>query len=544
MTSLSLKVILAGVFVLARRVFAEEVYFELPAEKWNSKVKPVGEGNAVQISPDGAIVYVTSTDGTLTGLDAGNGDVKFTHTPPQIGDLDITCASGVSIYPGNSSNVNDTAYVAYSVVYERSPSPTSVVVAVSHPDGQQTWVSQELDGVAAGTPQITSDGKYIFLTHNSDFETVGHFTGLIYDTEFVLLSYQDTVNPFAAPAVFHNPAEGYYRDGDDNTNDIFLWAHTHNQLDETVGEGGNFAFQIPVDYVLGGDGLREAIVKLDSRGWQTNSPPAIGNMGRTCFYSVSRNEFRGWIGVEDDTIGKFHKKANADLKSTPNANPDRTLPPLNTPVLSKNESLVFAGRATNVFSAIKVPSSRNETAMEVLWELETTSLVKSPAIVTDDDMYVFVTESEGVVYALSTSTGRELWTMSLTARGHNSEFSMNERGDMLYIGDTGGNVVAWRFRGAPSEAPSALPSAYPSLMPSFQPSISPSKTPVPTPAIAPSASPSRAPSKMPVAKPTLGPIRIITPQPTLTPTPISRASRSGITLLSLCTAFVISTILL
>eukprot|EP00521_Asterionellopsis_glacialis_P017575 CAMPEP_0195295390 /NCGR_PEP_ID=MMETSP0707-20130614/17297_1 /TAXON_ID=33640 /ORGANISM="Asterionellopsis glacialis, Strain CCMP134" /LENGTH=443 /DNA_ID=CAMNT_0040356617 /DNA_START=65 /DNA_END=1393 /DNA_ORIENTATION=- len=442
--ALSFKILLTGVLFLVSQVVAEDVYFDMPTEKWDQKVQPVGDGNAVQISPDGKIVYVTSTDGTLTGLDAGSGDIKFTYRPPPIDDFTITCSSGVSIYPGNASVANDTAYAVYSVVDELGINPTSRVVAVSHPEGTLSWISTSLDGVAAGTPQITNDGKFVFLTHNSQAETVGHFTGLIYDTPHVLLSYIDITNPFAGPAVFHNPMEGYYRDGDDNTNDIFLWAHSHNQQDETVGEGATFAFQIPVGYNLGDPGLKDAVVYLDSRGWQTNSPPAIGNKGRTCFYSVSRNEFRGWIGDDNDTIGKFHKKANADLKQTPNAaSPlERFSPPLNTPVLGKNESMVFAGRATNKFSAMQVPSQRNETAMTIIWEIETTSLVKSSAVVTKDDMYVFVTESEGVVYALDMNTGIELWTMPLTAP-HSSEFSMNEQGDMLYIGDTAGNVVAW-----------------------------------------------------------------------------------------------------
>lgn len=99
-------------------------YFERPSEIWNAKVAPVGSGNAVQISPDAAIVYVTSANGTLTGLDATDGSVKFSYNPPSVDGAMIGCQSGVSFYDGN-----DGTFAVYSVVDELGAAPNRLVAA-------------------------------------------------------------------------------------------------------------------------------------------------------------------------------------------------------------------------------------------------------------------------------------------------------------------------------------------------------------------------------------------------------------------------------
>ena len=52
-----------------------EVIFSAPS--FSSTV----QGNGIQPSPDGSLIYVTSADGALTALDAENGQVRFTIQP-------------------------------------------------------------------------------------------------------------------------------------------------------------------------------------------------------------------------------------------------------------------------------------------------------------------------------------------------------------------------------------------------------------------------------------------------------------------------------
>ncbi len=79
-------------------------YFATPKLRWSiqlSRAGPglaqLGPGNAVTISPDGGLIYVTLNDGSLEIRKASNGDLVKTITPPANAlNWAITSSSGVA----------------------------------------------------------------------------------------------------------------------------------------------------------------------------------------------------------------------------------------------------------------------------------------------------------------------------------------------------------------------------------------------------------------------------------------------------------------
>ena len=100
-------------------------------------------------------------------------------------------------------------------------------------DGMEVAVSEQLAGEHSGTPVVSDNGAYIYLTHNSADNTIGHFTILSVDSNVTTTALSQSKDmPFAPVGIFHNPAEGFYDDVYDtldpylNTNDIVLWSAT------------------------------------------------------------------------------------------------------------------------------------------------------------------------------------------------------------------------------------------------------------------------------------------------------------------------------
>jgi hypothetical protein len=103
-------------------------------------------------------------------------------------------------------------------------------------NGNELWVSGALPGIAAGCPVISDDGTFVFLTHNSDFNTVGSFTTLFAADGAVFFSQSNATSPFAPVGIFHSPIEGNYDldAGRGNPNDFMMWSQAPNPNDSTV----------------------------------------------------------------------------------------------------------------------------------------------------------------------------------------------------------------------------------------------------------------------------------------------------------------------
>jgi hypothetical protein len=386
-------------------------------------------------------------------------------------------------------------------------------------DGSVNWISTPLEGAAAGSPLASFDGRYVFLTHNSNAMSVGHFSVLdsldATDSKpvFPLYSEFNVTNPFSPPGIFHNPEEGYYDGGQGNTNDVVVWSHAPNPLENRVGLGSAFVFQFPIGY---GAPNQQAVARQsdqvnatkdlsrrlfwlilgdDIKDWQAESAPVITNQGRSLYWSVTRSQFRAWVGSASNNAARF----NRGRTSSPgfNRGSPRYAACPNTPALSSSttQPMIFAGTAANQF--VKMDYLMDDDTAVIR---NTTSRVRARAIVSPDDQYVYFSEFSGVVHQASTDDLSDSWTISVGSL--NGEFALTSDGSMLIVGDVTGNVhayqVATRSTSYPTEMPSHAPTTGEEPTSGFRPPVA---APIAVPGM-PTMKPTRSPIFQPV--PTFG----------------------------------------
>ena len=186
--------------------------------------------------------------------------------------------------------------LTHADAYLRLPLPLRRVIALTL-DGQELWKSSQLEGVGSGTPVSSASGEQVFLTHNSNFGSTGHFTVLLASMGGqTLFSQQNTTNPFSPVGVYHNPAEGYYDGGEGNTNDIVLWSFQPKPGDSSVGVGATFAFQLPIAYP-DKNPTSYILLGAEPRNFQSIVKPVITNEGRSAYFGTSRSGYSCWVGV-------------------------------------------------------------------------------------------------------------------------------------------------------------------------------------------------------------------------------------------------------
>lgn len=359
-------------------------------------------------------------------------------------------------------------------------------------DGQELWVSPSLQGLSSGTPVVSSDGAYVFLTYNSDGGTVGHFAILdgANGDIFFEQSYNDA--PFAPLGIFHNPAEGYYDGGKSNRNDIMVWSVQPKPTDNVVGPGITFAFQFPIGFAAGGvTGLSYTRLGEDIKDFQAIQKPVFADEGRSLYWGTSRSQFWCWVGEQGIDRYRFNRARTSLIGFT------RGIPAMQAVfaplALSKDPAnrLVFGGTAATEF----VKMSANFTDNTVV---RTGALVKSTAHVSPDDAFVYYLETDGILHQASTLDLSDEWILNLggTTEG---EFALNNDGTMLYVADASGLLQALRVGDVPTEEPSSSPSSLPTSGPSLRPTTGrttfPSGSPVaatPAPAISPVTTPTFA----------------------------------------------------
>ena len=83
-------------------------------------------------------------------------------------------------------------------------------------EGEAIWISDDLNGVASGNPQISSDGMYVFITHNADDKSNEYFTILDATTGSIFYSGSsgeagdEPTNAYGPIGIFHTPEQGNY----------------------------------------------------------------------------------------------------------------------------------------------------------------------------------------------------------------------------------------------------------------------------------------------------------------------------------------------
>ena len=384
---------------------------------------------------------------------------------------------------------------------------SSRVVALDM-NGQELWMSTPLEGVSSGTPVASEDGSFVFLTHNSDFERVGHFT--ILDSRnngAVFFTQTNETNPFAPLGIKHSPTpEGYYQGGEKNRNDMLVWSLKPKFDDQTVGGGATFAFQFPIGFdftnvdasatnVTSSEAqLGYTLLGSDIRDFQSIVKPVFANGGLSMYWGTTRSQFRCWIGQEGLKRFRFNLPRTATVGFTRGSPPSQSVfAPLALSTHSDSEPYIFGGTASTEF--VKLNYDFSEQVV-----VETLTLVQTEARVSPDNLYVYYVEFSGQIHQAMLDDLTDRWVQDLRVPVE-GEFALSKDGSTLFVADVTGFLYAYAVGDPPSHSPSISPSDIPSDSPSLGPTTGPA---------------------FPIDVPTMQPVRAI-PAPTLATTPPSFA---------------------
>jgi hypothetical protein len=338
----------------------------------------------------------------------------------------------------------------------------------------------------------------------------------------------NATNPFSPIGIFHMPNEGYYDGGENNRNDMLVWAFD-TAGDATSAEDGNmFGYQQPVNYAFDGVGL-EVLELGGTRDWQASTAPVLTNFGRSLYWSNTRASARCWVGSADEDQNRFSR--------------GRT----NTLSLARGTPIYISAYASPALSSdLVAPRVYGPGAAEQFYVTNTTlgesvvvvtdSLVYSPAKVSPDDAYVYYVTENGFLYQADATTLAQRWVFSIGGRVE-GDISMNSAGTMLYVGTTSGDVYGIEIATDPASTPrpTAAPSSSnaPSPLSSDAPSSAPTTgAPSSVPSLTPttSAEPSAAPAIGTTVGPTMSPVTSVPTMAPVTSVPTMAPVTSGPTM--------------
>lgn len=460
-------------------------YYDQPQTHWVGQISgQIRRNNAVQQSPDGKRLYVTTSNGVLHVLNPTTGAVIRAHNPkPYQSGWSVESESGVELYMDG-----DSSYLIYGIT-DVGPQGQrqSRVVALSHPRGALLWTSPPMEGEISGTPAITAAGDQIFLTRNIEDGTVGYFTILdvvtqgtaVFDEASDRYRDQDRA-PYGPVGLARNPI-GI------NGNDLAWWAHSTDA--GRADSGMTRAFQLPVNF--NGDYSELRVDRLKPVQWTTTNRPVFSSDGDDVYFTGTRSGVRAWINGADGNA-----KASWNIGLT-RKNNDGLQPPYSSVRLAPGGGSMYVGSATTTFAKIS-------KAGIITWEVPIGSVtLGQPAVSYDNRRVYFIEAKEGTVAAHDTRTGQRLWSIgcqdylpdeNCQSSIVEGEFSLSSNGQMIYFGNRMGKVVALRVGNPPTEPPTPRPTPKPTRrgsVPRPSPSVEvetdePTFNPVPFPTLEPS----------------------------------------------------------
>ena len=360
--------------------------------------------------------------------------------------------------------------------------------------GEELWVSNPIEGVASGSPVISEDGNYVFLTHNSGNKTIGHFTILDGPSGEIFFSQENADAPFAPPGFHHAPAEGFYEGGENNRNDILVWSVQPKPEDLSVGPGSIFAFQFPIDFEGSNSTLKYNVLGDTVRDFQAIQKPVFANEGRSMYWGTSRSQFICWLGEEGRNRYRFNRGRTAAVGFSRGKPPMQAVFAPLAMTNSKEELYLFGGTASSEF--VRLNANFSEELM-----VDTTALVTTEARLSPDDRYVYYVEFNGNIHQAGTEDLMDTWVHDIHVPVE-GDSALAKDGTVLYVGDVSGEIHALRVANHPTLAPSAAPSELPTMSPSSTPSAPPSATPSKAPSSAPTVAETFQPTNVPTLKPT------------------------------------------
>jgi len=319
--------------------------------------------------------------------------------------------------------------------------------------GQILAVSPALEGEHSGTPVVSDDGEYVFLTHNSPDMSTGYFTILDADLNVVVTRFEESA-AFSPPGIYHSPEEGFYdaipgiADGTFNSNDIVLWSLMPQTINAPVPAGRIFAFQFNVGFDVTVDSF-DYFVLGGNRAFQADTPPVITNKGRSAYFSASRSEFFCFVGNPGVNRARFNR--NPNLKRSFQKNQLWSGQPIFAPpavvTADDGSAVVFGGTASNEFfrfenyfdgtfgDASKVVISPDPITVP------TSDLIYASPVVDPSERVVYYAERNGVLHQANYADISDVWTETI-ADGVQGAMAINGDGSVLYVMSVDGRILA------------------------------------------------------------------------------------------------------
>lgn len=484
---------------------------DTPTTLWTAQIFPdaalgapnVEAGNGAFMAPDGHHFMVTTVGATVYAYNAYSGEKKWHYQPDAVGSSIARSHSAVIFSPTEE-------FMVYAVVdNENSLDPSSRIIGLDM-EGEAIWISDDLNGVASGNPQISSDGMYVFITHNADDKSNGYFTILDATTGSIFYSGSsgeagdEPTNAYGPIGIFHTPEQGNYdpietgatvSEGDFNTNDMLMWAQTPKPTDAAIQNGFVFGFQFPRDFI--GNATDVSYFQMGSfeRDFQTLTPPVMTNSGLSGYWGVTRSGFRAW------SPKRYSRARSATIGFTRNEDfPGQAI--WAVPTLSNDgpEPTIFGGSAAKQFVRMNYDFSEQMT-------VPTVGYVKTAALVDGDERAVYYVESDtGTLHQADFDNLSDNWNfpMNFSVDG---EMAMTPKSDVVIVADTRGVITALQVADIPvTNSPSGMPTDEPSTKLSMVPTTShapvdPSATDEPTTATPTTTAPVAVPVAAPVATP-------------------------------------------
>ncbi|CAJ1968734.1 unnamed protein product [Cylindrotheca closterium] len=469
--------------------------------------------------------------------------LDLTASPGQIWRQQLFAATGGNSHPrwirGHCNCKR--CFMVYSVTYKDEDSAGNDYTVVVKRDmyGDLLSVSPSLEGEHSGSPVVSDDGNYVFLTHNSPDKTTGYFS--ILDANLEIVVTRSNAGAFAPPGIYHSPEEGFYdpipgvADGFLNTNDLIMWSLTPQVPNAPVPSGRIFAFQFARDYEIRDIDTLNYFNTGTDRAFRTITPPVITNKGRSVYWSTSRSEFFGFIGNPGVDRARFNRNPNLRIQFEMNAQWSGQ-PIFSTPAVSTEadgSAVVFGGSASNeffrfahFFNGTDGEASRILIARTPVTTATSTLIVTSPVI---DPLAraVYYVESDGTLHQANYDTIEDIWTETIPD-GVQGEMAMNADGSILYVMSVEGRIIALGVaEEAPSMSPTTEPVSVPSMSPTAEPSGIPSMSPTAEPSSVPSMSPTAEPSSVPSMSPTAEPSGVPSMSPSAEPSGVPSMSSTA-----------------
>jgi hypothetical protein len=501
-----------ALFLLASSV-AGVTYKPAPETKWAGSVgSPIEIGNSVTVTPDDSHVAITTSSANMYVHSAADGALVTTITPADVGlPADTVCSSGVEFF-----EYDGTTYAVYAVFHE--PTNLSYIIFASGEGFATAVASNAMQGKAAGTPVVSSDGALVYINSNVG-NNEGHFNIFSTSTKVILFndpnawaSTRAVQDRFAPLGIYHNPSEGYYnidnQSGVGNTNDIIFWANDL-PLDAAGNEGGaRYVFQVPIGWSDGDSAEDFDVLAAQVNGWSTETAPALWNQGKNAIFGTTRNSFKAWVQFGGDDP-KWQDGANAQVDATTDGRGfPRWSAPRTTPVVTDDDGsgyivagLAGAGANSPALHVLKA-SDLEIIYTEYVGGSITEAVYAQPVLSLDKDVAFWMSSGENILYATDLPPGDitgvgNRYSVTLTdldkVQGH---MSLSSDGVYLYIGDTDGTVGKYAIAEEGTSAPVTAP---PTMMASDAPTMAPI---VSTPAPSISAKPSVTASEAPTSSPT------------------------------------------